>query len=237
MNGELAIQVSGDTLVATVDRPEGNLFTGEMIDSLVDEVERAGRTPHTRFVHLRARGATFCTGREREGATPDELRHEAARIVRVNETLRTSPLTVVAEVQGPAAGFGAGLVAASDVAVASTSATLSFPEILAGLAPTIVVGWANFTLPHKRAYEMVATGREMSAAEAAAAGLVTETVAPEALEGRVHQFIEELRAKHAGNLRAIKRFFAQTRNMLPAAAADASIDSLVLASLRMRAEG
>jgi len=231
----LHIQTTGDTLKVVVDRGEENSFSGSMMDAFCDSVDQASYSETMRFVHIRAEGPNFCVARDREGRAPDELRAEAIRIVRVNETCRTTPLTVVAEVQGPAAAFGAGLVASTDLAVASDEVTLSFPEILAGLAPTVVIGWLGFTLPAKAAFEMVATGRKMSAAEAQRWGLLTDVVSADELGMRTKERLEELRGMSAAGLREIKRFSAQVRGLDPAAAAGASIDPLVLAALRMRA--
>lgn len=231
----LHIQSAGDTLEVVVDRGEENSFSGSMMDALCDAIDQASHSETMRFVHIRAEGTNFCVARDREGRAPDELRAEAIRIVRVNETCRTTPLTVVAEVQGPAAAFGAGLVASTDLAVASDEVTLSFPEILAGLAPTVVIGWLGFTLPAKAAFEMVATGRKMSAPEAQRWGLLTDVVASDQLETKTKERLEELRGMSAAGLREIKRFGAQVRGLDPAAAARASIDPLVLAALRMRA--
>lgn len=231
----LRLETAGDTLEVVIDRGHENSFSAPMMDALCDAIDQASLSEEMRFVHVRAQGPNFCVARDRGGRTPDELRAEATRIVRVNETCRTTPLTVVAEVQGPAAGFGAGLVASTDLAVASDAMTLSFPEILAGLAPTVVIGWLGFTLPAKPAFEMVATGRKMGADEALRWGLVTEVVAAERLGSRTQERLDELRAMSAPGLREIKRFLAQVRGLDPAAAARASIDPLVLAALRMRA--
>jgi len=236
MNTEgLQTQVTGDTLEVVVDRGDENSISGAMMDALCDAIDEASLSETMRFVHIRSEGPNFCVARDREGRTPDELRAEAARIVRVNETCRTTPLTVVAEVQGPAAAFGAGLVASTDLAVASDAVTLSFPEILAGLAPTIVIGWLGSALPAKVAFDMVATGRKMSATEAQRWGLLTDVVDSDQLGMKTKERFEELRGMSAAGLREIKRFSAQVRGLDPAAAARASIDPLVLASLRMRA--
>jgi enoyl-CoA hydratase/carnithine racemase len=204
-----------------------------MIDRLIGAIHDAAADNTMRFVRIRARGPNFCLGREREGRAPDELRREAARIVRLNETLRSTPLVCVAEVQGDAAGFGAGLVAATDIAIAAQDAALSFPEILAGLAPTIVIGWLAFAMPHKRAFRMVSTGERMPAAEAVRWGLLSESLPPEQLADRVDEALDGLRDKHAEGLRDIKRFFAQARGLDPVTAATASVDPLVVASLRL----
>lgn len=208
-----------------------------MIDALADAVERGARDPELRFVRIRAAGPAFCLGRDREGRTPDELRAEAGRIVRLNEALRATPLVVLCEMEGDAAGFGAGLVAAADVAVAAETARFWFPELEAGLAPVIVLSWLAELVPPKRAFELVATGRQFGAAEGVGYGLVSEVVAPGGAAGRVDEWVDELAARSGPALRDVKEFLSRTRGLPPAAAARAAVDALALGSLRLRPPG
>jgi methylglutaconyl-CoA hydratase len=185
---------------------------------------------------LRAEGPVFCVGRDRAGTTPIELRDEAARIVRVNETLRTTPVTVVAEVHGHAAGFGAGLVASADVAVAAADAQLWFPEISGGLAPSIVISWLAHTVPYKVAFDLVTTGRRVDAHEARDLGLVTDVVAADSLPRAVEARLEALRAMSPGGIKEIKEFFARVRGLDPANAARTAVEALALSAVRNKAE-
>lgn len=229
----ITMETTNSTLTATIDAGEGNLFSREMMDALVDAVTEAGRSEDMRFVRLRAAGETFCLGRAKGGATPDELRGMARRIATVNETFRTSQLTVVAEVNGPAAGFGVGMIGASDIAVASTAATFAFPEIKAGFAPAVVISWARFQLPSRLLYDMVSLGEPIDAETALRAGLVTEVVVPERLTERVDERLAALETVDAFALREMKRFLVFTRAMDPATAAQASVDTLVYSGLRV----
>jgi methylglutaconyl-CoA hydratase len=229
----LRLDTSGYTLTATIDAGEGNLFTREMMDSLVEAIQEAGRTEDVRFVRLRAEGDTFCMGRAKGGATPDELRGMARRIASVNETLRTSPLTVIAEVNGSAAGFGVGMIGASDIAVAADGATFAFPEIKAGFAPAVVISWARYMLPPRLLYDMVSTGDAIDAARALEAGLLTEVVSGDGLSARVEERIGRLEGVDAFALREMKRFLIFTRAMDPATATQASVDTLVFSGLRV----
>ena len=102
--------------MATADAGDENTYSPAMIAALGDAITAAAADPELRFVRLRARGPAFCLGRGAPPASgngkpsPDAIRGLAGGIVRVNELLQTTPLVVVAEVQGDAAGFGAGLV-------------------------------------------------------------------------------------------------------------------------------
>jgi methylglutaconyl-CoA hydratase len=233
---DLDIERRDDTLIATARRGDGNLFTSEMIVGLTSAVQSAASEGSIRFVRIRSGAAVFCVGREREESTPEELRTAAQNIVALNEALRTSPLTVVAEVNGDAAGFGAGLVAACDLAVASRDARFWFPEVLAGLAPSIVISWLAHTIPYKHAFDMVASGNKIDAEQAATWGLITEAVAAEDVVDTVDDRLGALARTNASAQREIKRFFASTRTMDAAAAASASVDALTVSALRGAAE-
>lgn len=223
------------TLVVTAQRGEQNLFSGEMIDALSEAVDEAARYG-LRFVRLRAEGPVFCVGRDRAGATPLELRDEAARIVRVNETLRTTPLTVIAEVHGDAAGFGAGLVASADVAVAAEGARFWFPEVLGGLAPTIVISWLAKAIPYKIAFDLVTSGDAIDAREARHLGLVTDVVPAEQLRTSVDDRLKRLEAMSAGAIREIKQFFVRIRGLDPERSAATAVEALALSAVRNKAE-
>jgi methylglutaconyl-CoA hydratase len=233
MTEGLRVEVTGPTLTVTIDSGEGNLFSREMMDALVEAIQDAGRHEEIRFARLRAEGDTFCMGRATGGATPDELRGMARRIAMVNESLRSTPLTVLAEVNGSAAGFGVGMIGASDIAVASEGATFAFPEIKSGFAPAVVISWARFQLPSRLLYDMVSTGEPIDAEAALRAGLVTEVVEPDGLAGRVDERLRALEAVDAFALREMKRFLTFTRAMDPATAAQASVDTLVFSGLRV----
>jgi methylglutaconyl-CoA hydratase len=230
----LEIARDGASLVATVERGELNAFSGEMIDTLADAIDGAARDAACRFVRVRARGDVFCLARDREGSAPDELRAEAERIVRINEALATTPLVTVAEVTGDAAGFGVGLVASCDVAVASDAARFWFPEITIGLAPTVVMSWASKLLPHKRVFDMVVTGGKIDAATALGLGLVTEVVPRARVAARADERVAAMEALPPETLRDVKRYLVQIRHMDGPSAALASVDSLVMGSLRLQ---
>jgi methylglutaconyl-CoA hydratase len=238
MAADLLIERRGDTLVATANAGEDNIYSPAMIRRLRDAIGDAAADPDMRFVRLAARGRAFCLGR---GApppagngrpSPDALRALAESIVGLNELLQTTPLVVIAEVQGDAAGFGAGLVGNADVAVAADRARLCFPEILSGFAPSIVMSWLPANVARKRAFEMVATGAWIDAGTALRDGLLTEVVPADRLRARVDERIEELGRMSAPALRDVKTFLGRRRGMDIASAAHASVDALVVAALR-----
>jgi methylglutaconyl-CoA hydratase len=224
----------GDSLIVTIDRGDENHFTGPMTQGVIDAVATA-EAEDLRFIRLRAEGSVFCTGRERVARTPIELRAEAARIVRANESFRNSALTVLAEVQGDAAGFGTGLVAGADIAVASEDARFWWPEIVGGLAPTIVISWLAKLIPYKIAFDLVTGGRPIDARRAQELGLVTDVVPRDEVVARADERIKLLSEMSSEAIREIKQFFIRIRSLDPATAALTSVEALALSAARLQA--
>ena len=190
----LDVEQEGAVLHVRADAGAGNLFTPEMTRRLA---ELLGTPPDgVHVVHLSAAGPEFCMGRApfRAGAGP--LREDVRALIELVEALEGAPVVTVAEVQGDAAGFGVGLVALSDIAVASPEVHLSFPEVDAGFAPALVLTWLGEIVGRRRAFWLAATGVRVPAREACAMGLLT-SVADDAgaLPGTVASMIELLCSK------------------------------------------
>lgn len=226
MAGDLDFQLDGELLEITIARGEENLFTPQMVRELRAAIERAA-SHGTRVIRLQGRGSSFCLGRERHATTEDAIAREAREIVLLTRAMRDTPTLVIAQVEGGAAGFGAGLVAAADVAIAADTASFWFPEARAGLAPAIVIGWLGRLLPHKKVFMLASTGARLSAAEAASAGLVTEAVPPGSVAVRVGEVIAQMLTMDGSVLAEIKRLIELSRPTIPDGFDEEAVASLV----------
>jgi enoyl-CoA hydratase/carnithine racemase len=218
-------------LVAELDRPPENLLTVDLCRRLTGLLTEP--PPGTHVLRLRATGAAFCLGRERAGSTPGELRAEARVLTRLHQAQRHSEVVTVAEVHGDAAGFGAGLVACCDVAIATADAGFSFPEVSIGLAPAVVLAWLPRLVGERTAFWLTATGERITAERAAGLGLVDAVVADErALRAEGDARVAALRAYHPRVHAEIKETLRLMAPMDADTALDASVDRLVVAAQR-----
>lgn len=144
-----------------------------------------------------ANGRAFCAGGDvlamsalatGAGDAGEVIRALADRIHDGHRTLRESAKPIVAAVQGAVAGGGLGFMLVADLVVASDRATFASRYSDIALTPDCGV---STLLPEavgtRRALELTLTRRALSAAEALDWGLVTEVVAPEALEARARE--------------------------------------------------
>ena len=166
-----------------------------------------------RTVLLTGEGPNFCAGGDvREFASkgeglPDFLRRATALLQMSASALVHLEASVVAAVQGCAAGGGGlGLVCASDIVIAARSSKYLAGATRVGMAPD---AGASVVLPRlvgfRRAMDMLLTNRIVDAEEALAIGLVTRVVDDGALEAEALSVARALAAGPPPALAATKR--------------------------------
>jgi len=204
----------------TLNRPkERNALSSALLDALHQAIERAGGNDAVRSVVIAANGPGFCAGHDLKEITAHRRDADGGRLfyeqlfascTRLMSAIRRSSLVFTAEVGGTATAAGCQLVASCDMAVASRAAGCGVNGIDSGLfCSTPMVAVARNT-PHKLAFELLTTGRLMSAEEAKSAGLVNQVVEPEALR----QATDALTARLVKRSRAVlalgkRAFYAQ----------------------------
>ncbi|GAA2270969.1 enoyl-CoA hydratase [Streptomyces ruber] len=152
----------------TLDSPRHrNALSAALVAGLADALDRCGADPAVRAVVLTHTGGTFSAGADlRDPPPPQALVALLRRIVELDKP-------VVARVAGHVRAGGLGLLAACDIAAASTAATFAFTEVRIGVAPAVIsLPLLPRTDPRALARYYL-TGEHFDAAEAARIGLVT----------------------------------------------------------------
>jgi enoyl-CoA hydratase/carnithine racemase len=196
----------------TLNRPaQFNAINGAMLDELQAMLDSIARDDSVRVVVLAGAGRAFSPGHDLKEMLANS--NEAfigglfRRCCEVMLTLRRLPQPVIAKVHGIATAAGCQLVAAADMAVASTDARFATSGINYGLfcaTPGVPV---SRNIAPKRAFEMVMTGEFIDAPTALAWGLVNRVAAPEALDDAVAALAGVLMAKPRRVLAEGKKFF------------------------------
>jgi methylglutaconyl-CoA hydratase len=196
----------------TLDRPERNMFTGEVFDELAEKLEALARDEQLAVLLLRGAGPDFSHGREASHPAPANAllyRTELARIIRANAALQSFPGISIAVVQGRALGAACSLASRCDLTFAADTAKLGFPEIKGGIPPAIVIAYIGNLLPRKAAVDLIVTGREIDAEEAKSIGLVSHVAPADRLDQEAQRYADDLLAKDHFALRTCKSFFKQ----------------------------
>jgi methylglutaconyl-CoA hydratase len=176
-------------LTLTLNRPgKRNALSGALIDALATGIADAELDSDVRVVCLRGAGKDFCAGadlRELLDSADHSLAEneaDALKLGRLFLALRSLPKPVVAVVQGRALAGGAGLATACDLVVAAKSASIGYPEIRRGFVPAMVTTMLRRLVGERVAFDLIATGRVLSASEALELGLISRVVQDPALQ-------------------------------------------------------
>jgi 2-(1,2-epoxy-1,2-dihydrophenyl)acetyl-CoA isomerase len=207
---EVEIGRDGAVMTITLNRPDVlNALNAATHAGLRDALDRAA-APDVRAVVLTGAGRGFCVGQDLAEFrdTPDiaaslrERYHPNVRAIRALEK------PVIAAVNGAAAGAGFSLACACDLRLASDAASFVPAFINIGLVPD--AGGAYFLqrlLGTPRAFELMSSGRRLTAAEAQAWGLVSEVVEADALARRAAELAALYAALPTRGIALTKRLF------------------------------
>lgn len=198
--------------VLTLNRPrQMNALSGELIDALQAEFDRLAKDDTIRVVVIQAAGKGFCAGHDlREVRSREDYAFFQDLIGRCSAmmlSIKALPQPVIAKVHGIATAAGCQLVAACDLAVASSEASFATPGVNIGLfCGTPSVPLARNVAP-KHALDMLFTGEPIDAQKAYEYGLVSRVVAPEKLQDQTMALAAQIASKSGFVLSMGKKMF------------------------------
>lgn len=196
----------------TFDRPDAyNAMTAAVARDLADALTDLDPSDHDAVV-ITGDGDAFSAGgdieamAERNESAPEAYERVRTTLGRVAEAVLTTPVPVVANVNGDAVGAGMALTAVADFAYAAESARFGASFINVGLIPDL---GGTVVLPRliglRKTKELAFTGRLLSATEAAELDIVNEAVPSDHLDDRVDDLLETLADQPTESIGLAKR--------------------------------
>lgn len=210
-----------------------NALDAELIGALRERLARHNDRSQTRVVVLRAAGAAFCSGlnlrRMGEAGADDPEQHaaDAAALVALFSEMAAFEKPLVASVQGPAFGAGAGLVAVCDVALGAEEAKFCFPEVRLGLVPAVISPYVLEAIGHRHARRYLLTGEMIGSERAREIGLLHDVVPAQALGGEAFRVATELAQGGPEALRLTKVLMRTTARWPAGAGRDSALGALL----------
>lgn len=194
----LRVDRRGAALWLTMDNPPVNASIPPMRDDFDRIFREVGRDPDTRCVVLTGAGKTFSAGGDihRMQRMLDDQADWLSTMVEAR-TIVTDMLDcdkpVIGRINGDALGLGATLALCCDITIMLDTARIGDTHVKMGLVAGdggSVLWPALVGLVRARRYLL--TGDLLNGLEAAAAGLVTESVSAEEFDGLVDRWVEKL---------------------------------------------
>jgi len=207
----LLYDISDGLLSITMNRPDVyNAFNEQMKEDLNDAFRSAERDEAVRCVVLRGAGdKAFSSGQDlkehqaQKRSLKESLEKSYNPLIR---KMRSIEKPVIGMINGVAAGAGFSVALACDMRIMSTTARLIQVFVRIGLVPDSGSHWF---LPRlvgmARAFEYMATGKDISAEEAERVGLVNRLAKPDELESVTYGLAAELAKAPTKAIGLIKR--------------------------------
>lgn len=196
-----------------INRPEQqNSINATLIDDFHRALDRAEADPECRLVVLEGANGVFCTGMDfaevaAEAAAANHEGMRSAKYIELIDRFTSVPKVVVAKIDGRVTAGGVGLVAASDLVVASPRSQFSLSEALWGLLPCCVLPYLIRRIGFQPAYRMTLTTQAVSAQEALAFHLVDEVAND--LDDAIRRWMLRVGRLEEETLRELKQYFRQ----------------------------
>jgi enoyl-CoA hydratase len=162
----------------------------------------------TTAVIIRGRGHSFSSGsdlRDWADASTDDVRTSFVEIEAALQAVERIPVPTIAVIEGVAAGAGCQLALACDLQLMESTARIGMPTSQLGiLISPAFASRMSVRIGPSRTKELLYSGRLLTADEAVAIGLVTNTAPAEDLDNVLTTFVDGWGRQSAVSLRAAK---------------------------------
>ncbi|MHA1990747.1 MAG: enoyl-CoA hydratase-related protein [Candidatus Hodarchaeales archaeon] len=184
--------------IVKINRPEvHNAFNEKLIKEMT-ECGKLIENSDIRVVILTGEGRSFCAGadlnymRKSKDFTFDENVQDASAMAEMFHVWNNLSKPIIGRINGTAIGGGIGLVAACDIAIASSNAKFGFSEVKLGIIPAVISPFVIRKIGVTAARELFLTGAQFNADTAQKIYLINYTVPDEDLDTKVNEISREL---------------------------------------------
>ena len=219
MSEPLLLRRDADAVTTlTLNRPaQFNALSGALLNELQTVLDGIAGDHSIRVVVIAGAGPAFCAGHDlkeiRANRDPSFIEDMFKRCSRMMMTLIEIPQPVIARVHGIATATGCQLVAACDLAVASTEARFATSGVNLGLFCTTPGVALARNIPRKQAMEMLLTGDFIDAQTALRQGLVNRVASTAQLDAEVARLAAVIKSKPRTAVSQGKRAFYKQLEM------------------------
>lgn len=231
---EILYQSSDGIAWITLNRPEKrNALNDRLVEELKRALSAAESDESVRVAVIRGAGRDFCAGADLSqlqklaGATVLDNLADASGFAAMLQQIRKLGKPVIAAVHGRALAGGAGLASACDLVIAARSASFCYTEVRIGFVPAIVTAIARRNLTEKQAFELLCTGRALTADEAERIGFINRVFDDESFEDEVRKYAAAIASLSGSAVGLTKSLLYQTDSM--------SFDQAIRAGVEMNA--
>lgn len=190
----------------TLNHPPVNVINIAMMEALLDAIRDAESRPDIRSIIFRGEGKGFSAGVDIAEHIPEKIQEMLSKFHAVILAIARSQKVSIAAVHGNCLGGGAELAMICDMVFTTAEATWGFPEIKLACFPPVACVALAALVGHKRATELILTGRTFTGRDAVTFGLANSAAetSPQ-LDALVSHCLADLKQMSAAALAVAKK--------------------------------
>lgn len=173
------VSSSYETMTVQMNRiAQKNALNDILVDELNTAIECASSDPNCKIIVLEGGNSFFCTGmdfsnmlEQQNGRAYGEVSEKYMRLLKC---MTLAPCCIISKVDGQTLAGGVGLVAASDLVVATPKSIFGLSEAMWGLLPSMVIPYLIRRVGFHKAYTMTLTTANITAEEALMCELIDQ---------------------------------------------------------------
>ncbi|MCU0959151.1 MAG: enoyl-CoA hydratase/isomerase family protein [Pirellulaceae bacterium] len=213
----IRVHVPSGTII--LQRPDKrNALSRLMILQVQQAFEDLHQERRVRAVILTGAGSAFCAGTDLAElkatlGTDDafeQWHRDTMQLKQLFETMLRFPKPIIAAVNGPALGVGAGLVLASDIVLGTPDASFGLPEPRHGLVAGLISPLLAFRVGAGVAAHLLLSAAMVSATEARERGIYHQIVPFEQAWAAAHEQAHQCARSSAEAIQLTKRMLNET---------------------------
>jgi cyclohexa-1,5-dienecarbonyl-CoA hydratase len=184
--------IANDVARITLNHADKNVLTWGLMAELAEAIESLNGRGDVKAILLDSSQKAFSYGISLEDSRPDRVFQTLEAFNRVFIALGEVSKPLIIVVNGPAIGAGSELVAFGDMVIATPNAKFAQPEVTLGVFPPFAAVMLPQLIGPKKTYELILTGRSLSAEEAYQLGFVNRVVPEADLQKAVDEILARI---------------------------------------------
>jgi enoyl-CoA hydratase/carnithine racemase len=192
------MEMKNNYCIVTINRTQDrNSLNSPIMDEITDAIKTIGKLPDIKAIAFTGAGDEYfiggADGIEMMQFNQTEAKKFSEKIQKLFNYMESSPLIMVAAINGLCFGGGFEFAMACDIRIASDKARIGLPEVKVGLIPG---GGGTQRLPkligEGKAMEMILTGRLYKGEEAEKLGIINKVVKHRELINAIDELLKKI---------------------------------------------
>lgn len=184
---------------------ERNSLNTPLLQEFMEALTEAEQNPTNRIILIKGQEKVFCTGMDLHSVSGENQLFDSELCMNLLKRLATISRIVIACVDGVVIAGGMGLVAASDIVIATPESQFSLSETLWGLLPCCVLPYLIRRIGFQAAYRLTLTTQTITGEEAHRFQLVD--VLTKTLDDEIRKYCLRFKRIHSDTICDLKKYF------------------------------